>query len=457
VKINTRPEDKTKFYHRYRWRIWIVASLAHTIGMFHRAAMAPMADRIMADFEISAAVFGSISAVYFYTYAAMQLPSGLMADTLGPRKTITFGLLAAGVGTIVMSQAATFGLLYFGRFLLSAGVSVVFLSLIKIIMEWFKRQEVATVTGLAVSVTHVGQLVATVPLSLLVMSVGWRMSLMTASFVTFGLAAASWFVIRNSPAQLGLPPVEDSVEEDIGQNDGVMAALSGAASRLKRVALNPQIWPLFFIGFGTYGAYVTLVNNWGVVYIMQTYGVPRDFAATFFLIATIGIMVGYPMTGLFADRIFKSRRLPALMFTGIALTSFLIWSLWNGGKPPLGALYPLAFVLGFGTSGALLAFACVRDTIHPSIRGTASGLVNMGMFVGAAVAQPLFGYLLDLGWQGHLIAGTRVYPLEAFQNGLYLCSAFAAIGFFSAIRIKKSPQNSHCVITDNNLTTNRKK
>jgi sugar phosphate permease len=454
LNIDSGPNDKAKFYHRYRWQIWIVAALAHTISMFHRAAMAPMADRIMADFEISAAVFGSISAVYFYTYAAMQLPSGLLTDTLGPRKTITFGLLLAAVGTIVMSQAVTFGFLYFGRFLLSAGVSVVFLSLIKVIMEWFQRREVSTVTGIAVSVAHVGQLVATIPLSLLIMSSGWRMSLMAASFVTFGIAAASWFVIRNNPSQLGLPLIEDSVEEVVERKDGITTSVLGATRRLKHVALNPQIWTLFFMGFGTYGAYITLFNNWGVVYIMQTYGVQRDFAATFLLIATIGTMVGYSMTGLFSDRIFKNRRLAAVMFTAISLTSFLSWSLWNGGKPPVNALFPLSFVIGFGTSGVLLAFACIRDTIHPSIRGTASGLVNMGMFVGAAIAQPLFGYLLDLEWQGHLIEGTRVYPLEAFRNGLYLCSALATIGFINAIRIKKSLHNSHPVVTENQLIVN---
>jgi sugar phosphate permease len=82
------PDAIRKLY-RQRWRIWIVACLAHAVGLFHRAAMAPMADRLMADFDLSAMAFGSLGAVYFYVYAAMQLPSGTFADTVGPRKTIT--------------------------------------------------------------------------------------------------------------------------------------------------------------------------------------------------------------------------------------------------------------------------------------------------------------------------------------------------------------------------------
>ena len=86
--------------YRQRWRIWIVVSLAHTVSLFHRAAMAPITDRVMADFDITALAFGSLGAAYFYTYAAMQLPSGTLADTLGPRKTVTAGLFLAAAGSI---------------------------------------------------------------------------------------------------------------------------------------------------------------------------------------------------------------------------------------------------------------------------------------------------------------------------------------------------------------------
>ena len=98
-----------------RWRIWTVASLAHTIGLFHRAAMAPIADRVMADFSITAVAFGSLSAVYFYVYALMQIPSGALADTMGPRKTITARLLLSAVGSTVMGAAPSFTVLFLGR------------------------------------------------------------------------------------------------------------------------------------------------------------------------------------------------------------------------------------------------------------------------------------------------------------------------------------------------------
>ena len=142
--------------YRRRWCIWIVAILAHTVGMFHRAAMAPVADRLMADFNISAMVFGSLGAAYFYIYAAMQLPSGTLADTLGPRKTLTAGLLLSILGSLVMGLAPSFGAIYVGRLIVSFGVSVAWLSVVKVIMGWFWAREIATLTGLSVAVAHLG-------------------------------------------------------------------------------------------------------------------------------------------------------------------------------------------------------------------------------------------------------------------------------------------------------------
>ena len=420
--------------YRQRWRIWIIACLAHTIGMFHRAAIAPMADRFMADFGLSATAFGGLAAVYFYIYAAMQLPSGILADTMGPRKTITVGLLLSGAGSVLMSLAPSFGILYVGRIIVSFGVSIVWLSVIKLVMEWFHRQELATITGFTVSLANLGVIAASTPLALLIISVGWRRSLMIASLVTFALAAANWFIIRNSPAQIGLPSIEPK-EQTVPQAAASLDSL-GLAQKLKSVFRNKSLWPLFLLGLGVYGAYATLFHNWAVVYLMQTYGIQRGSAANFILVATIGLMAGGPLVGYLSDRFFQQRRRPAVMFTGIALVSFLLVTFWNGGRPPLGALYPLCFFVGLGMSSALLTFAYIRDTVQPSLQGTASGLVNTGGFVGASLTQPLFGYILDLGWGGEMMEGVRVYPVQAFQHGLLLCCGLAALGFLGALLMK---------------------
>lgn len=401
--------------------------------------MAPMADRIMADFNIGATAFGSLGAVYFYIYAAMQLPAGTLADTLGPRKTITIGLLLSATGSIVMSQAPSFGMLYAGRVLVSFGVSTVWLNVIKLLMVWFRTRELGTMTGLSSAVVNSGQIAAATPLALLIISIGWQMSLLTIAVVTFGIAAFSWFIIKDSPLQTGLPPIAELDEQDPQQvTESLNLSVPNLAQRFKSVLGNRHLWPLFLVHMGIYGTYSTFFHSWAVIYLMQNYGLARDSAANFVLMAAIGQIVGAPLVGLLSDRILQKRRLPVLVLASTFLALFLLMTLWNGGKPPLEALYPMCFFIGLSVAGVPLIFAAVKDVARPSVQGMATGLVNMGGFISAAIAQPLFGYLLDRGWQGDMIEGARLYPLAAFRQGLLLCCALAASGFIGTLLTKET-------------------
>ncbi len=432
-------EATFKKLYRQRWPIFILGTLAHTVGLFHRAALAPMADRIMADFGITAVAFGSLGAAYFYIYAAMQLPSGTLTDTLGPRKTVTAGLLTASLGSIVMGLAPTFGAVYAGRLIVSFGVSLAWISCVKLIMEWFSTKESGTLLGISGSLTNLGQIIASTPLALLIVWIGWQMSLIAMGVATLALAAIYWAVVRDSPAKVGLPPVDAANRDNVLQGSVLSDFTNSKISqRFKIVFGNKHLWPPFLVAMGAYGAYSTLFNNWAVLYIMQVYTVSRSSAANFMLVATIGLMIGLAAIGFLSDRVFQKRRLPMILFNGISLTTLLAITIWNGGQPPINALYPLFFILGIGSAPIVLTFACVRDLVQPSVRGIATGLVNAGGFIGTAIVQPLFGYMLDLGWKGAMSGGVRFYPPLAFQQGLWLCCTLSLIGLIGALLIKET-------------------
>ncbi len=431
--------------YRQRWRIWFVAVLSHTVGLFHRAAMAPMADRIMADFDLTAAAFGSLGAVYFYVYAAMQLPSGTFADTMGPRKTITFGLVLTTAGSVIMGLAPTFGVLYIGRVIVSFGASLAWLSALKVIMNWFRSSEVATVTGLSGAINNSGQLLAATPLALLIIAIGWRMSFITAAVVSLMVALLNWFIVKDSPKKAGLPSIAE-IEGEASQEGAQHKPQSGICQRMHEVLRNRKLWPLFLVAMGTYGSYATFFLNWLVVYLMQTYGVTRDYAASFALVSAIGAIIGTSALGFISDRI-HSRRVPIMAATFISLVGFLLIVLWNGGKPPLTAFWPISFIIGFNVGTMPIAFATVRDVARPEVRGMSSGLINMGAFAGAAVIQPLFGYVLDLNWAGEVLGDIRHYPVEAFQQATALPCALMAVGFVGALMLRE-PRKAPYVTRD---------
>ncbi len=431
---STRWNRQVAKIYRQRWLIWFVAVLSHSIGLFHRAAMGPMADRIMADFGITAVAFGSLGAVYFYVYAAMQIPSGTLADTIGPRKTITMGLLFTTAGTIVMGLAPSFGVLYFGRILVSFGSSVAWLSVLKVIMNWFRSREVGTVTGLSGAINNTGQLMAATPLALLIIAIGWRMSFVAAAGMSLAVAALTWFILKDDPTKAGLPTIAEAEGRASAGADSKERGPS-VRERLLRAASNRKAWPLFMVCMGTYGAYSAFFLNWYVIYLMQTYGLARDYAATFALASAVGSIVGTSSLGYISDSI-RSRRIPIRFATGTSLTCLLIMALWNGGRPPLEAHWLLAFLIGSGIGAMSVSFATVRDVARPEVRGMTGGIINMGAFIGAAAVQPLFGHFLDSGWTGEMLNGVRHYPVEAFQQGLLLCCALMALGFLGALLMK---------------------
>ena len=83
---------------RLSWLIWGLASLFYLIGFFHRLAPAVMTQELMRDFDISAAALGNLSGFYFYSYWVMQIPTGILADSWGPRRLLTFGAFGSAVG-----------------------------------------------------------------------------------------------------------------------------------------------------------------------------------------------------------------------------------------------------------------------------------------------------------------------------------------------------------------------
>lgn len=426
--------------YRQRWRIWFVAVLSHSVGLFHRAAMGPMADRIMADFDLTAAAFGSLGAIYFYIYAAMQLPSGTFADTLGPRKTITIGLLCTTAGSVVMGLAPSFTLLYLGRVLVSFGASLAWLSVLKIIMSWFRSHEVATITGLSGAINNSGQLIAATPLALLIIAIGWRMSFVTAAVVSLIVALLNWFIVKDSPREAGLPSIA-AIEGEAGTSEDHSRTDSSVRRRLTQVLRTRELWPLFLVALGTYGSYATFFLNWLVVYLMQTYGISRDYAASFALASAVGAILGTSALGFLSDRI-GSRRIPIRTATFISLVGFLLIVLWNGGKPPLAAFWPISFIIGFNIGAMPVNFATVRDTVAPEIRGMAAGLVNMGAFLGAAVVQPIFGRVLDTYWTGEMLGDIRHYPVEAFRTATLLPTGLMALGFLGAMLIRRNRRHA---------------
>jgi len=423
---------------KLRWLIWGVLGIAYIIVYFHRVAPAVVSDQLMGGFGVTAIALGNLGAIYFYVYMIMQIPAGILADTMGARKTVTIGTLVAGTGSILFGFAPSIGFAYLGRFLVGLGVSVIFIAILKIQSEWFRTKEFGTLSGLTMFVGNIGAVLGATPLAMLVGWIGWRNAFEAIGVVTLIIALIGWIVIRNSPTELGLPSLKQ-IEEMEGSNTQkvVSEPKSSVWESIKLIFRNKYTWPPFLIFMGIYGTLMAYSGMWGIPYLMQVYGLDRNSASTYLMAIAIGIMVGSPIVGFFSDKVTR-RKMPFVTFSLAYIIMWLLLTLWNGGKPPLILLYPIHFLIGFFGSTFILTWACAKEVNPQEMAGIATGTANLGGFLGAAVMQTLFGLTLDLKWQGQSLNGVRVYPTEAYQLAFYVCLIALAITVIGLMLLKET-------------------
>jgi len=149
----------------YRWVVFCLLAFGYLLVYFHRLCPAVVALDMQADLQTSGALLGFLAAAYFYPYALMQLPSGLLSDSWGPRKTIAVFFALAGASSIFLGMVESMGFAILARILVGLGVAMLFVPTMKVMTNWFKVEEFAMMTGILMAVGGLGAYTASLPLA----------------------------------------------------------------------------------------------------------------------------------------------------------------------------------------------------------------------------------------------------------------------------------------------------
>ncbi|ADU67122.1 MFS transporter [Desulfurispirillum indicum] len=432
--MNDRPgilcTSEQKRFSRLRWIIYGLLAASFISVFFHRIAPGVVAGELMAAFNTSAVALGSLAAAYYYVYTAMQIPSGILADTLGPRVCVTAGGVLAGLGSLLFALAPDYSTAMAGRLLVGLGVSVVFVAFMKSNTQWFSERSYGVISGLTIFLGNLGGVFAAAPLGLILDVLSWRTVFVLAGIVSLGLAVASAIVVRNRPEDAGFP----SIREMEGQLTHPERQQSWLAD-LRQVLANPRIWAAMLMNVGMLGGLLAFAGLWGVPYLEQVHGISRTQASQYTSMALLGFAISCLGMGFVTDRL--GRRKPPIVFScalscGVWLA--LILMPWGPGLSGF-VLYTL---LGISAGGFVAVFPAAREIVPPWSAGTAMAMVNTGSFLGAAILQPAFGWAMDLGWSGVIIDGVRWYSIEAYQRGLWLCFAFCVFSLLASLGIRET-------------------
>jgi sugar phosphate permease len=418
-----------------RWTSYTLVVLGYILAFFHRMAPAAIATDLQQSFHASGAALGALAAAYFYTYTVMQIPVGVMADTLGIRKIVAIGAALSGLGSVVFGLADTLAMATLGRVLIGLGVSSMFISLMKLNSVWFHDRHYGTVGGLSLMLGNMGSVLAATPLVWAVTHTSWRNVFTAVGLFSIVLAVLVWFLVRNHPGEAGLPSMRELEGKESHQShqghwyDGLSTVMKNRAS-----------WPGFWPNLGVGGSLFAFAGLWGVPYLRDVYGMERNVAANHTMLLLFSFAVGALLMGLFSDRLGK--RLPVIV-GGIGLYVLCWLPIVFGWHLPISLSYSLFALMGLGASGFTLTWASAKEVNPPALSGMATSVVNTGTFLGAAILQPLVGWVMDQGWSGNSVAGARVYSEQNYQTGLGIMMVFAVVGLLGAMTIRET--NCHYI------------
>ncbi len=412
---------------RLAFAIWGLAAAFYLIGFYQRVAPAVITRELMREFALGAAALGNLAAFYYYSYVAMQIPAGVLADRWGPRRVLTAGAAIAAAGTLLFALAPGYAAAGLGRLLIGGSVGVAFVAMLKLAGHWFAPTRFAMLSGLALACGILGAVSAGVPLRLLVDAFGWRGVLCVSAALTGLLAVIMWLALRDDPVEWGYAsyaPAPSARRTSVW--DGIGQALGAR-----------NVWLVFLISGAVSGPTLTFGGLWGVPFLSAHYGLTTSQASMVTSLLLVCWAVAGPIVGAFSDRLRLRKPLYAL---GAVLAAIGWCGVLLVPGLPLGLLVAILGFTGCASASVMVGFAIAKESAPAALAGTAGGIANMGNMLGGMIMQPAVGWMLDRRWTGAYANGVRVYDFDAYRAGFALMLVWLAAALVLLVFVRET----HC-------------
>jgi sugar phosphate permease len=383
----------------------------------HQVVPNIIAEDLTRSLKTGERALGNIAASYFYAYAILQIPAGLMLDRFGTRRPLVATIALAGLGTLAFSQAQTAGAAQLARVVMGASSAFSFIGCLKLVQEWFPPARFSTLAGLTNTAAMVGA-AGGAPVAVLVKMVGWRTAVAWIGGAELALAVLAWLMIRDRPST-GRPAQAGP------------ATQNGNAGDLLR---NPYVWinavyatsiSLVFVAFG---------GLWGTTYIQKAYGLSAIAAARTGSLLFLGGIAGSLFFGWYSDYLGR-RKLPMVQ-AGIGALAAMTCMLYVPGLPLVGFEAGL-FLVGFFSSANIVSYAVARD-LYPKLAGLSIGFLSTCYYVGSAASQPLVGRLLEHRNSGGPPATLATLTASDFSFAFCPLEIFMFVGLLASWLIQET-------------------
>lgn len=363
---------------RQALQIYLVLCGAYVASQFYRVANAAIAPELMAELALSAEAMGGITGLFFLAFAAAQIPTGILLDRYGARRTMTGLFTVAVLGALTFAAANGGAVLAIGRILLGLGCAAGLMGAMVVIARWYPEDRFAALSATLFVVGGAGTLLATTPLAWAVEIVGWRGAFLAMAGLTGAFALMLFLLVRDAPSG----QVEDgNGAETWGE------VLSG----LRAVVANRQLWLVSAIQFVGYATVLTVVGLWGGPYLADVHGLDGVARGNVLLALNVAVLLGVLLYGQL-DRHVASRK---WLIVGGALATAAILALLGLLEQP-GFWTATVLLLLFATVGSyvMLNHAFARAVLPDHLIGRGLTFQNLAVFLGVAVIQSVSGLIV---------------------------------------------------------------
>jgi MFS family permease len=391
--------------------VGIVATLGtlYIVSQFLRNSVGVIAPNLAAEVGLSPIEIGLLSSIYFFVFAATQLPLGVALDRFGPKRCmlVSIAITVAGSAAFGLAQSAS-GLVW-SRALLGFGTSCFLMAPVALYARWFAPEQFSTFTGIHLGVGTLGALLATAPLAFVAGTFGWRAAFLGLAIVTVVIGLLTWLIVSDDPPGRTTEPLNETLRESV--------------AGIWQVIRTPSIGRIFLLQLTVYPSFVLVVGLWGGPYLTHIYGYDLKGRGEILFVSALAQVIGSFLWGP-SDRIFGSLKPPILTGAALCFLSLLLFAL--GGAMPVPLVLAAFVLLGFSTGVISVVMSHGRSLVPRHLLGRCITLLNIGAMGGVFLAQFASGALIDL-----FPSEGGIYPLEAYRIVFGLQAALVLVGIWA--------------------------
>jgi sugar phosphate permease len=414
--VSTGRHPSGRGVPKLRYGIALLLGVGVLINYFDRVNLSVAKDALHHDLGIDAVAFGILSSAYSYTYAALQLPVGVMLDRYGVSTLGRAGALLWSVASFLTAAAVSFATFFGARLVLGIGEAPSFPANAKATGYWFPRHERGLATAIFDSAAKLGTAIAIPLISLIAFHFGWRGAFVFTGILSFLFFVAFWAFYRNPSEDSRLSDAERRyILEGGAQAEGRTGASEGG--RLGYLLRQRKVWGLT-IGFSAYGYSFYLFLTWLPSYLSGALhlGLIASgwFAAIPWLIAAMSdLVVGGWLVDYLIERGFEPTRVRKTILVAGLLLGLAIVGATRTRDPVIATAWISVALAGLAAS-APIGWSIPALIAPKGSVGSVSGIMNF------------FNNLMGIA--APTITGFIVGATNSFTNAFLAAGAFLLVG-----------------------------